>query len=340
MRADARKRGKVSQLRPTKEDDYRLIFQLCPDMIAVANRQGILIDVNPACTRILGYEARELIGTSWEAFAHPEDIARTQMQVARQFQGSHIVNFTNRFRHKDGTYRTLQWQGAMTDTDCLLGTARDITEQTRRAELLASLAQKENKRLQAALHDGISQQLFGLQMLANQVHKSLLAENPETAQQAGFMEKVTQDTLLAVRGLMEGLAPCDNHTGTLADDIKRLVERTEQCYGIPCSLDSTHDCPLDIHPDVASQLCLIAQEAMVNAAKHAHPCHIAITLAADNSEISLMIRDDGTGMQTDREAHGGLGLTIMHERAALIGATLGIAPQHPAGTRVTCCWRR
>ena len=90
----------------------------------------------------------------------------------------------------------------------------------------------------------------------------------------------------------------------------------------------------------ATHLYLIAQEAVHNAVKHARPRNIRISLDA-NDLLVLSVQDDGIGMPASRpENHGGLGLRIMRNRAAIIGATLTIQPAEPTGTLVTCALKR
>jgi signal transduction histidine kinase len=84
----------------------------------------------------------------------------------------------------------------------------------------------------------------------------------------------------------------------------------------------------------ATHLYLIAQEAVHNALKHAHPRDIRISLES-NHLLVLQVQCDGRGMPAPPPA-GGLGLRIMRNRAAIIGATLTIEPARPSGTVVTC----
>lgn len=64
------------------------------------------------------------------------------------------------------------------------------------------------------------------------------------------------------------------------------------------------------------------------------PRNIRISLKS-NDLLSLSVQDDGIGMPArPAERHGGLGLRIMQNRAALIGATLTIQPAEPTGTRI------
>ena len=60
-----------------------------------------------------------------------------------------------------------------------------------------------------------------------------------------------------------------------------------------------------------------------------------------NHLLVLRVQDDGIGIPVPpTESQGGLGLRIMRNRAAIIGATLTIEPAQPAGTVVTCTLAR
>lgn len=74
----------------------------------------------------------------------------------------------------------------------------------------------------------------------------------------------------------------------------------------------------------------IAHEAVANAARHARAQAISIEFRSG----TLTVSDDGTGF--DADAHtAGLGLLLMRERAAEIGATLDIATEPGRGTTIT-----
>ena len=90
----------------------------------------------------------------------------------------------------------------------------------------------------------------------------------------------------------------------------------------------------------ATHLYLIAQEAVRNAVNHAQPRSIRISLKS-NHLLLLSVQDDGIGMPAQpTESPGGLGLRIMQNRAAIIGAVLTIQPAQPTGTLITCALGR
>jgi signal transduction histidine kinase len=79
-----------------------------------------------------------------------------------------------------------------------------------------------------------------------------------------------------------------------------------------------------------------AQEAVHNVVRHAQARQVRITLKKADGGLILSVQDDGIGMPASPTEHQGLGLRIMRNRAAIIGATLTIEPARPKGTLVTC----
>jgi signal transduction histidine kinase len=86
---------------------------------------------------------------------------------------------------------------------------------------------------------------------------------------------------------------------------------------------------------VQEELYHIAQEALNNALKHAHPTQVQIYLRFDPDAVRLEISDDGAGFALESiQEGGGLGLPGMRERAERIGADLRIESAPGQGTQV------
>jgi diguanylate cyclase (GGDEF)-like protein/PAS domain S-box-containing protein len=103
------------------------LFTLISDLLVVTTRDGVIRFVNPAWEEKLGWSADELVGASVFELVHPDDVAPTGELAAT---GPDVVNFTNRYRHKDGGWRWLHWS-ARRDGDHWYAVAKDVTEQKR-----------------------------------------------------------------------------------------------------------------------------------------------------------------------------------------------------------------
>jgi len=121
-------------------EELESIFNLSLDMICSCTPEGKFIKVNPAGARILGYSVDEILKLGWAKLVHPDDLAKTDKQVETQLKGNKAINFINRFRCNNGTYKILEWQATPSIAGIVYATARDITERKKAEEALKALA--------------------------------------------------------------------------------------------------------------------------------------------------------------------------------------------------------
>ena len=111
------------------QDDVEGLFSLLPDLACIASADGYFKKLNPLWEETLGYTVEELLNSPFITFVHPEDIERTLQEGVKIFNGEPAINFVNRYRCKDGSYKWLEWRTTPTrNKSHLLATARDITE--------------------------------------------------------------------------------------------------------------------------------------------------------------------------------------------------------------------
>ncbi len=107
-----------------------VFFDLVLDLLCVANTDGYFLKLNHAWETTLGYTADELTAVRFLDFVHPDDVASTTEAISELASQKKVIDFINRYRCKDGTYRWLQWRSAPSG-DLIIAAARDITEQKR-----------------------------------------------------------------------------------------------------------------------------------------------------------------------------------------------------------------
>jgi PAS domain S-box-containing protein len=109
------------------------------DMLCIAGPDATLQRVNPSFMRVLGYSEHELLSQPFLNFIHPEDVGKTRKEVEKLAAGETTLYFENRYRAKDGSYRTFGWTSSPDSaTGCLFAVARDITQQ-KQVEIDANL---------------------------------------------------------------------------------------------------------------------------------------------------------------------------------------------------------
>jgi two-component system nitrate/nitrite sensor histidine kinase NarX len=105
---------------------------------------------------------------------------------------------------------------------------------------------------------------------------------------------------------------------------------------VPVALTVKGDC--DLPAEVQVVLYRIAQEALNNSARHARASQVTVSLTCQPAQVVLYISDDGCGFDPSSISPDHLGVSIMHERARTIGATLKIESQPGHGTQVEVTW--
>ena len=119
--------------------DRNRMWRLSPDLMSVADMQGVFVAVNPAWTALLGWTQEELVGHSTFNIVHPDDIPAMQEELGGQGQGLPTLRFELRVRHRDGSYRVVVWM-ATPEAGLVHAVGRDVT-----AEREAALALKNTE---------------------------------------------------------------------------------------------------------------------------------------------------------------------------------------------------
>jgi PAS domain S-box-containing protein len=111
------------------------IWDVSDDLLGVATMDGYFNSVNPAWSQLLGWSEDEILATHVDELRHPDDAAEAHAQRARLLAGTSTVRMENRFRHKDGSWRWIQWTlSAYGGTIYMIG--RHVTEEKKTAEAL------------------------------------------------------------------------------------------------------------------------------------------------------------------------------------------------------------
>jgi signal transduction histidine kinase len=102
-----------------------------------------------------------------------------------------------------------------------------------------------------------------------------------------------------------------------------LAAQFEEDRRVPCTLTVSGE-EHEISSEARLALYRVAQEALTNIAKHAHPERVELRLAYEPSITRLVVEDFATanGTRPPPTGDGGYGLTGMRERAELLGGTL------------------
>lgn len=122
-------------------EDMEEFFELTLELMCIAGYDGYFKRMNPVWTRVLGYSTEELMAEPYLNFVHPDDREQTIAIGTRAVkEGLDVFSFKNRYRCRDGSYRTLAWTTAPSlKRQLLCAVARDVTDGDREQERLAHL---------------------------------------------------------------------------------------------------------------------------------------------------------------------------------------------------------
>ena len=115
--------------RKRASDDLDRFFKLSPDLFCVATFDGYLVRVNPAWQTLLGLSEEELRSTPFMDLMHPDDRGPSADAVSTLATGAQLIDFENRYRTRDGSYKWVQWFAApFVKQGLIYAVGRDITE--------------------------------------------------------------------------------------------------------------------------------------------------------------------------------------------------------------------
>lgn len=111
------------------EEDLKRFFTLSLDMLCIAGFDGYFKKLNPAWGETLGYTLKELMAEPFIMFVHPDDREQTICVAEELTTGKTTVQFENRYRCSDGSYKWIEWKAApVVEKQIIYAVARDITE--------------------------------------------------------------------------------------------------------------------------------------------------------------------------------------------------------------------
>jgi signal transduction histidine kinase len=215
-----------------------------------------------------------------------------------------------------------------------VGIAVENTRLYRHVRRLAILEERE--RIGMDLHDGIIQSIYAVGLVLDYV-RIVVEEDP---QQAGERIEQAIDGLNGVigdiRSYILDLQPSRIQIKDLKKALDLLAREFKTNTLVEVELGTEPTALQILEEDSATEIFLIAQEALANTAKHAFATRVWLNLRQIGDEISMQVIDNGRGFNIDREPEVlGHGLSNMTERARQLGGQLDIESSPGDGTTVT-----
>lgn len=201
-----------------------------------------------------------------------------------------------------------------------------------RAELERLALVEERERIARELHDGVVQALFAVGM-SLQAAEVASTEDPTKERIASAVDGIDA-AIRSLRDYIFGLRPGARADTGLARELRAIAQAYDTADA-PAIQAAVSDEVAALLTGRASEIALIAKEAVSNAVRHARARRVFLELASDGTDAIMRIRDDGAGFDADEAAGEGHGLGNMAERARALGGSFAVESGSGRGTTVT-----
>lgn len=303
-----------------------------PVGLCILDENWRAISANKAFCELTGYEEREVIGSTYALYTHPEDLSANIVLTDEFFRGIRSeYTYEKRYIRKSGEIIWVSVKATRVELSghaepLLLAAVQDITER--------KLAMEERERLSRDLHDNILQALYavGMQLEAGKLSmgKSLRRSKIHMTQAVDQLNNLMLDVRRFIALLTQRTAAEPDFGQTL----RQLIASMSSASQSTPELELTNPVLSFITPKLGEQLLNIVREALSNSTRHAHASHRWVRLSLADNAIHLIIGDNGVGFSTKRKRRAGHGLGNMAVRAKQISATFTLKSAPGKGTSV------
>jgi PAS domain S-box-containing protein len=343
---DVTEMRRAEQVLRESEERFRTMADGAPIMMWMAGVDKLCTDFNLGWIEFTGRSIGEEVGNGWAKGVHPDDLQRCMATYVEAFDARRHFTMEYRLRRYDGQYRWISDAGSprfLADGTFAgyIGSCTDIHDrkagELARLELarrLMGAQEAERSRIARELHDGIGQEiaLLGIQM--QRVSASIW---PESGPRKSGMQEFS-DKLVAI-GVHVGRLSHQLHSSELeylglTVAITKLCREFSEQYAIKVTCTCSR-ITANLDNDIALTFLRIIQESLHNVAKHSGAKTVQVEVTSTTEELSLCVRDDGTGFDVrESQTAAGLGLISMQERMQVIGGKFAIESAPGLGTTI------
>lgn len=286
--------------------DTDKFFLMSLDLLCIANGEFFL-KINPAWKQILGYEEGDLLGKPFLSYVHPDDIEATLNEVLKLRQGKKTVEFENRYRCKNGSYKWLSWSTSPdTKTGLLYATAHDITELKGLNENLKKKTielELKNQEVEQFVYVASHDLQEPLRTISNYIYlfqkKFVIASDEESKEYFEFISAATHRMQSQIKGLLNYWQIGNDHKKSEVDLNQVLIEIFNDLkFSIneSCAEISINKLPvLKVHSNIKSLFLNLISNALKFLRKEV-PLKIEISAKAKGKEYIFSISDNGIGI--------------------------------------------
>ena len=349
--------------------DVSTFFEVSLDLLVIRDLEGRVLKASSSWFTQLGYRPEEMEGQPLLRLVHPEDLPATLGsvdEVQKRRDGDPVLGFINRYRHKDGRYRTLEWR-AQRAGERIYGVARDVTDRVAAerelidAKAAAEAASRAKSDFLANMSHEIRTPLNGVIGIID-----ALSRTPLSAEQAEMVGLVRDSGAMLERLVSDFLDVSKIEAGQLQLESRPfdLDQALRPCIEVMRYRVEDKGLTFEVERGAAARGRFVGDSTRIgqivgnllsNAVKFTQQGRIALRIdlveATDCAHLTLVVEDTGVGFDADHAARlftrfsqadetisrrfggTGLGLAICRSLAQMMGGDISATSQPGRGSR-------
>jgi PAS domain S-box-containing protein len=356
MRQEINERRRVEKALLESESRFRTIVREAALGIALIDKQGRLIEGNPALQAMLGYDSQELRGMEFIRINHPDNAKMNREIFQKLLSGQQdVCRVEFRYIRKDGW---IGWgrqsislvRDSAGNPQFVIALFEDITERRESEEKicayqeqLQSLAselslteERERRRLATMLHDHIAQLLVLAKGKFERMQESTLYRS--VAKPMEEIRRLVEESIRYTRSLIFELSPPILYDLGFEATMEWLAEHMEQQYGLKVAVEDD-DRPKPLGNEARVLLFRAVRELLFNVLKHAQADRARVRMQRKGKQLRVTVEDNGVGFAPDKLSLPsgkveGFGLFSIRERLNYSGGSMEIESTPGRVTRI------
>src|SRR5688500_12344846 len=217
----------------------RAILETAVEGIITIDARGTIESLNPAAERLFGYAAVELIGRNVKVLMPSPYRQEHDGYLANYMRTGHarIIGIGREVvgQRKDGSIFPMDLavsEVKLRNRRLFTGFVRDITERKRLEQEILEISNREQRRIGQDLHDGLCQELAGIEIMAQVLEQDL--KSKRSAAQANKIATHVRQAISHTRMLARGLSPVEVEANGLMSALNELAKTASALLRIDC----------------------------------------------------------------------------------------------------------
>lgn len=322
-------------------------FELTPDLVCIAGKDGFFRKVNHAVCETLEYSETELSEKLISTFIYSPDREMTERERQKLLGGQPLINFQNRYVSKSGKIVWLHWTSIyIPDKEVVFAIAKNVTERKQvekeiedkyakfksLATYFKSSIEKDRRYLSIELHEELAQLASVVKLDVDWISGN--TDLSDRARNRIDHALAVSDLLInAIRRISFSISPRMLDDLGLNETLKWLSSEFSLLNGIPCHFESNYN-EADISPEIKLDFFRICQESLSNVMYSVLANSVKISIRDLDDKINLSIFDDGKGFNFEQKNQTSV-WTGISERVASINGQLSIKNEIGTGTTIS-----